>query len=87
MKIRIRENGKTIRINFPAFIVFNSISLKLAQKYATPYLEQSSVNIDGIDKIKIANIRKTLKKVKKMHKNLNLVQVRSADGGEVEVKL
>ncbi len=83
MRIKIKENGKTIRILFPTWLILNSLGLKIAKKV----IKESGVNLDGLNGAKIKKIRKTIAQARKNHKNWRLVEVRDSEGTVVEVKL
>lgn len=89
MKITISTNngsdtvikGKDMVIRIPNFLVLNSTALKIAKK------QPGGQHIPDIPKEFLPKLRKAIRQVKKIHKNWVLVDVESADGEKVQVKL
>ena len=89
MKISIiPHNGEDVFVNkknmfiwIPNFLVLNSTALKIAKK------QPGGKHIPDIPKEFLPKLRKAIRQVKKIHKNWVLVDVESADGEKVQVKL
>ena len=89
MKIKINSKngsdtaikGKNMVIRIPNFLVLNNTALKIAKK------QQGGQYIPDIPKDFMPKLRKAIRQVKKIHKNWVLVDVESADGEKVQVKL
>ena len=89
MKITVSTNKDTdvtvkqkdIFIWVPNFLVLNKTALDIAKK------QNGGQYIPDIPTKALREIRKTIKKVKKIHKNWVLVDVESSYGQKVQVKL
>ena len=74
-------NKKNMFIWIPNCFVLNSTALKIAKK------QPGGQHIPDIPKEFLPKLRKAIRQVKKIHKNWVLVDVESADGEKVQVKL
>ncbi|MBQ8433238.1 MAG: hypothetical protein IJX23_00320 [Clostridia bacterium] len=89
MKISINSNngsdtvikGKDMVIRIPNFLVLNNTALNFAKK------QKGGQYIPDIPKDLMPKLRKVIRQVKKIHKNWVLVDVASADGSSVQIKL
>lgn len=89
MKISINSNngsdtvikGKDMVIRIPNFLLLNNTALNIAKK------QKGGQYIPDIPKDLMPKLRKVIRQVKKIHKNWVLVDVASADGSSVQIKL
>lgn len=89
MKISINSNngsdtvikGKDMVIRIPNFLLLNNTALNVAKK------QKGGQYIPDIPKDLMPKLRKVICQVKKIHKNWVLVDVASADGSSVQIKL
>ena len=80
MKIFIKSDDKKMVLVFPNLIFFNAPMLRLAENYsggAMPHIPSKSVR----------KLRKTIRKMKKIHKGWELVDVQSSNGDVVKIKM
>ena len=81
MKIKIKTEKLNLFFAVPTVLVFSDIGLlfmKICDKYG---------DFKGVTFKDMRNIRKTIRRIRKKHKNWNLVEVDSTDGTCVRVKL
>ena len=89
MRISINSNngsdtvlkGKDMVIRIPNFLLLNNTALNVAKK------QKGGQYIPDIPKDLMPKLRKVIRQVKKIHKNWVLVDVSSADGSSVQIKL
>lgn len=89
MKISINSNngsdtvikGKDMVIRIPNFLLLNNTALNVAKK------QKGGQYIPDIPKDLMPKLRKVIRQIKKIHKNWVLVDVASADGSSVQIKL
>ena len=81
MIIRIKTEGKKIVLPIPMLWAFGRTGLNFLKKHSD---DDAFKNVTPKD---MKKIRKTMRKMKKIHKNLNLVEVDSSDGTSVRIKL
>ena len=89
MKIKITSNNdgdvvvkqKDMYIWIPNFLVLNNTALNIAKK------QKGGQYIPDIPKDLMPKLRKVIRQIKKIHKNWVLVDVASADGSSVQIKL
>lgn len=81
MVIRVKTEGKKIFLPIPSNWVFSRIGLRFLKK------NDEDGNFANISPKQMRNIRKTICKMRKRHKNWNLVEVDSSDGTYVRIKL
>ncbi len=81
MKISIVDNGKLTVICLPNFLALSSTALKIAKN------QQGGQHIPDIPPKFLPKLRRAIRQAKKIHKNWVLVDVESADGTNVQVKL
>lgn len=83
MKISIKKEGKKFLIPIPTSLIFSSFSLWIL-KHST-----SAVIDAGFSKLSpkaMRNIRRTIRKMRKIHKNLYFVEVEDGDS-TVKIRL
>ena len=80
MKITVRSEGFNLRIPIPTGLIFNDLTAGLAPHF----LEKNGVTIT---KKQARTFIRTLRKFKRRHRNWTLVEVESANGDYVEIKL
>ncbi len=83
MKISIKEEGKKFIILIPTSLIFSSFSFWL--------IKRSTFKIKGIDMSELTpksmrRIRRTISRMRKIHKKLYLVEVEDGDS-TVKIKL
>ena len=81
MTVRIKTEGKKIFIPIPISWAFGRIGLSYLKKH-----DEDGSWSNATPKA-MKNIRKTMRKMKKIHKNWNFVEVDSSDGTSVRIKL
>ncbi len=85
MRIYVRENkGRKIRLAIPTSMVFNRLTAGAARKCIAKHDQSDNVNISAGD---INKLFFELKRFKKKHPDLPLVEVESKDGTRVCIKL
>lgn len=72
---------KDMFIWIPNFLVLNNTALNIAKK------QKGGQYIPDIPKDLMPKLRKVIRKIKKVHKNWVLVDVSSADGSSVQIKM
>ena len=80
MKITVRSDEVNLCIPFPTGLVFNDLTAAIAPKF----LEQNGITITAKQARKVI---RAMRKFKRRHRDWVLVEVQSADGDYVEVKL
>ena len=80
MRITVRSGDFKLRIPFPAGLVFNDLTAALVPKI----MEQNGMTITTKQARKLI---RAMKKYKRRHRDWVLVEVQSADGDYVEIKL
>ena len=81
MVIRIKTKGKKIFLPIPSNWVFSRIGLRFLKKH------DDDGDFANLSPKHMRNIRKTIRKMRRKHKNWNLVEVNSSDGTYVRIKL
>lgn len=80
MRITVRSDEHRFRIPIPTGLVFNDLTAALAPKF----MEQNGITITAKQARKVI---RAMRKFKRRHRDWVLVEVQSADGDYVEVKL
>ena len=84
MRIKIESQEKNLNLALPSGLVsriaFSGVGLRYLKKHG----DNSFKNLTKRD---MKNIRKTLRRMRKIHKNWNIVEVDSADGDHVIIRL
>ena len=81
MVIRIKTKGKKIFLPIPSNWVFSRIGLHFLKK------NDNDGDFANLSPKHMRNIRKTIRKMRRKHKNWNIVEVNSSDGTYVRIKL
>ena len=81
MIIRIKTEGKKIVLPIPVLWAFGRTGLNFLKKHID---DDAFKNVTLKD---MKKIRKTMRKMKRKHKNWNLVEVDSSDGTSIRIKL
>ena len=81
MIIRIKTEGKKIFLPIPSSWAFSRMGLHFLKK------NDDDGDFANITPKQMRNIRKTIRKMRKKHKNWNIVEVDSSDGTYVRIKL
>ena len=85
MRINVESEGKKIRLALPSGLIYGIAFSGVGLKYLKRYGENEA--FANVTKQDIKNIRKTIKRMRKIHKKWNIVEVDSADGDRVRVRL
>ena len=80
MKITVRSDEVNLRIPIPTGLVFNDLTAALVPKF----MEQNGVTITAKQARKFI---RAMRKFKRRHRDWTLVEVQSAEGDYVEIKL
>ena len=84
MRIKIESQEKNLNLALPSGLVsriaFSGVGLRYLKKHG----DDAFKNLTGRD---MKNIRKTLRRMRKIHKNWNIVEVDSADGDHIIIRL
>ena len=80
MRITVKSDEANLRIPIPTGLVFNDLTAALVPKF----MEQNGVTITAKQARKFI---RAMKKYKRRHRDWTLVEVQSADGDYVEIKL
>lgn len=79
MKLTIKpENKRRFTLFIPMFLIANSLTYKLINRY---------VKVEGLDNQYLVILLKELKKLRKIHKGLELVRVEQNNDLIVSIKL
>ena len=81
MKIKIMSERHNIHFAFPNWLFLNRASLSFLKK------NDSEGMWKNVKPSHIRNIRRTIRRMRKTHKGWYLVEVESADGTGVKIKL
>ncbi len=81
MKITIHGSKRPICIALPNFVVFSRAGLRFLQKQSDKML------FEDVDPRRMRVIRKTVKEMKKLHKNWCLLEVEENDSPIVRIEL
>lgn len=83
MKIKITSNGKTTSLLFPTSLILNPISFI----FTRGDIKIDNVGISGLKAKDVSKILKVIKRYKKENPEWNLVEIESANGDGVIIKL
>ena len=83
MRIKITSNGKTTSLLFPTSLILNPISFS----FTRGDIKIDNVGISGLKAKDVSKILKVIKRYKKENPEWNLVEIESADGDGVIIKL
>lgn len=81
MIIRIKTEGKRFFIPLPVMWAFGPFGLKLMKKY------DKSGAFDGVSAKSMRNIKKAIRRAKRTHRGWAFIEVESADGTYVKIKI
>lgn len=85
MRIKIESQEKNLNLALPSGlmsrIAFSGIGLRYLKKHG------GDDSFSNLTKRDMKNIRKTLRRMRKIHKNWNIVEMDSADGDHVIIRL
>lgn len=85
MRIRIDSEEKKLNLALPSGlmsrIVFSGLGLRYLKKHG------GDDAFSNLTKRDMKNIRKTLRRMRKIHKNWNIVEVDSSDGDHIIIRL
>ncbi len=81
MKIRINSEGANVKLYIPNCMFFSKTALKMMQK------NDGSEFFKSIDPSAMKKLKKEIRKLKKLHKNLPLVTVEQSGERIVEILL
>lgn len=81
MKINIKEGKKRFALAFPNFIVFSRLSSSILKKSSSDVGAELNISSKSM-----RNIRKCIKRMKKIHKNWYIVDVCDGDTS-VKIKM
>lgn len=79
MRIRITTEKTDMRLIFPTSLVFSRLGLVFLQK-------SGNKSFTGVNAKSMKEIRRTVKKMKKLHKDWYAVEACSADGSGVRIR-
>jgi hypothetical protein len=81
MRITVKQPGRlTFWIGLPTWMVFNSLTAKIAAKVAG----SKGVKLDRQDLLRLA---KELRRMKRKYRKLELINAEAADGHRVRIRL
>ncbi len=83
MRIRITSDGKTTSLLFPTSLILNPISFSLTRGT----IRIDNVGISGLKAKDVSKILKVIKNYKKENPDWNLLEIESANGDGVVIKL
>lgn len=84
MKIIVKsQEAKNINITLPTGLIFNRITLSIALRALNKEMPKNNIRLKQKDKRQII---KLLRRMRRKHPNLELVNVESSDGDIVKVK-
>ena len=83
MKIKITSNGKTTSLLFPTSLILNPISFS----FTRGDIKIDNVGFSGLKAKDVSKILKVIKRYKKENPEWNLVEIESANGDGVIIKL
>ena len=83
MRIKITSNGKTTSLPFPTSLILNPISFI----FTRGDIKIDNVGISGLKAKDVSKILKVIKRYKKENPEWNLVEIESANGDGVIIKL
>ena len=84
MKIKVKDADKNIKIIFPTCLVLNRLAALAAPKFLNKKLKRHGIEITSAQSVKFV---KTVNRFRRRHKNWKLVEVNSADGEHIEIRL
>ncbi len=79
MKIVVADKGRAFRFMLPNFLFLNRVGLKIIQK------QNGGTFFEGINPKCMRKLRKSVRQMKKLHKNWCLVEVE--ENGEMIVRI
>ena len=79
MRIHIRADGKKLNLIFPTALVFNRLTAS--------FISKQTENPATITAARLTKLFRTVRQYKKTHPSFLLVEVQSADGDIVIIKL
>ena len=86
MRIVIRSaEAKSISLRIPARLLLNSVTAKLGAKWI-----QKHAGLDGAVQISAGDLRRWIRelhRVRKKHRHLNVIDVESAKGDRIHIRL
>ena len=83
MRIRITSDGKTTNLLFPTSLILNPIGFSLTRGA----IKIDNVGITGLKAKDVSKILKVIKSYKKENPDWNLLEIESADGDGVIIRL
>ncbi len=83
MRIRITSDGKTTSLLFPTSLILNPIGFSLVRDN----IKIDNVGISGLKAKDVSKILKVIKSYKKENPDWNLLEIESANGDGVVIKL
>lgn len=83
MRIKITSGGKTTNLKFPTSLILNPISLS----FTRGEIKIDNVVFSGLKAKDVSKILKVIKSYKKENPDWNLLEIESADGDGVVIKL
>lgn len=81
MKIDAKNEKRSFHFAFPNWLILNRVSMRLARKVTKGEVE---VRLSGKA---LRELRRTIKRLRKTRGDWSLIEVHSADGDEVRVRL
>lgn len=81
MKIDVKNEKRSFHLAFPNWLILNRVSMRLARKVTKGEVE---VRLSGKA---LRELRRTIKRLRKTRGDWSLIEVHSADGDEVRVRL
>lgn len=84
MKIKVKDADTNIKIIFPTCLLLNRLTAFAAPKIFNKKLKQHGMELTSAQAIKFV---KTVNRFRRRHKNWKLVEVNSADGEHIEIRL
>ena len=85
MRINIESEGKKIRLALPSGLIYGFAFGRAGLKYLKRYVDADM--FANMTKKDMKKIRKTLLRMRKIHKNWNVVEVDSSDGDRIKIRL
>lgn len=84
MRIKIRSQEKNLNLNFPTKLLLNRFTAKIAIKAMNENIKTDNTNISSKD---LRRLFDEIHRIKRKYPNLELVNVESANGDTVVIKL
>ena len=85
MRINIESEGKKIRLALPSGLIYGLVFGRAGLKYLKRYVDADM--FANMTKKDMKKIRKTLLRMRKIHKSWNVVEVDSSDGDRIKIRL